>query len=65
MILEKFVFSFAFNLRKPKCNRFSFIFLTQNFALCLYITIAKHCKFLHIVSMVAYQAVITAMFEGR
>ena len=30
MILEKFAFSFAFNLKKQNVTDFSFIFLTQN-----------------------------------
>ena len=34
MILEKFAFSFAFNLRKQNVTDFSFISLTQNFVLC-------------------------------
>ena len=33
MILEKFVFSFVFNLRKQNVTDFSFIFLTQGFVL--------------------------------
>ena len=35
MILEKFTVSFAFNLRKESVTDFSFIFLTENFVLCL------------------------------
>ena len=33
----------------------SFLSLTQNFMLCLFIKTARHWKFLHIVSTVAYQ----------
>ena len=36
MILEKFTFSVAFNLRKQNLTDFSFISLTQNFGLRLY-----------------------------
>ena len=35
MILEKFAFSFAFDLRKQNTTDFSFISLTQTFVLCL------------------------------
>ena len=57
MILEKFAFSFVFNLKKQNITKFSFISLAQNFMLCLYITTARHCMILHIVSTVAYQTV--------
>ena len=36
MILEKFAFSIAFNLRKQNLTNFSFISFTQNVVLCLY-----------------------------
>ena len=58
MILEKFAFSFAFNLRKQNVIDFSFISFTQKFVLCLLITTARHSKFLHIVSTVAYQTMV-------
>ena len=58
MILEKFALSFAFNLRKENVTDFSFIFLTQNVVLRHYITTARLCKFLHIVSTVAYQTLV-------
>ena len=58
MILEKFAFAFAFNLRKQNVTDFSFISLTQNFVLHLYITTVRHCKFLHIVSTVAYPTMV-------
>ena len=35
MILKKFAFYFAFDLRKQNVTDFSFISSTQNFALCL------------------------------
>ena len=35
MILDKFAFSFAFNIRKQNVTDFSSISLTQNFVLCL------------------------------
>ena len=62
MILEKFAFSFAFNLRKQYVTDFSFISLTQNFVLCLQITTARRCKFLYIVSMVTYKAMDTRQY---
>ena len=49
MILDKIAFSFAFDLRKQNVTDFSSISLTQN------LTTARHCKFLHIASTVAYQ----------
>ena len=58
MILEKFAFSFAFDLRKQNVTDFSFISLTQNFLLCPQIITARQCKFLHIVSTVAYQTTV-------
>ena len=57
MILEKFAFSFARNLKKQNVTYFSFISLTQNFVLCLQFP-ARHCKFLHIVLTVAYQTMV-------
>ena len=41
---------------------FSFLSLTQNFMLCLLITTARHWKFLHIVSTVAYQTMIAHQY---
>ena len=58
MVLGKLAFRFAFNLRKQNIKNFPFISLTQNFVLCLLITTASHCKFLHIVSTVAYQTIV-------
>ena len=59
MILEKFAFSFACNSRKQNVTDFSFKSLTQNFVLLSrQITTARHCKFLHIVSTVAYQKMV-------
>ena len=43
MILEKFVFAFAFNLREQNVTDFSFISLTQTFVLYLKITTVRHC----------------------
>ena len=40
MILEKFVFSFAFNLRKQNLTDFSLISLTQNSVLCLSVSLS-------------------------
>ena len=45
MILKKFTFFFAFNLRKQNVTDFSFISVTQNFV--------------HIVSTVAFQTMAT------
>ena len=58
MMLEKFSFSFAFNLRKQNATDFSFISLTQNSMLCFEITAARHFNFLRIVSTVAYQTMV-------
>ena len=54
----QFAFSFAFNLRNQNVTDFSFIYLTQNFLLCHYISTARHCTFLHIVPTVAYQTMV-------
>ena len=59
MILEKLAVSFAFNLRRQHVTDFSFISLNQKFVLRLKVTIPRHCKFPHIVSAVAYQAMVT------
>ena len=46
---EHFGEAFAFNLIKQNVTYFSFIFLTK-------LTTASYFKFLHVVSMVAYQS---------
>ena len=54
--------TFACSSIKPNETHFSLIFLTQNVLLCswktpIWISTAKYCKFLHIVSSLAYQTV--------
>ena len=56
--------AFTFKLIKQNVTHFSFILLTQSFLLCpwkieIQIATPRCCKFLHIVSMVAYQAKVT------
>ena len=58
-MLEKFALSFAFNLRKQNVTDFAFISLTQNCVLCHQITTGRHCKFLHIVLIMAYQTLVS------
>ena len=53
MILKKFAFSFAFNLRKQNVTDFTFTSFKQNFVMRPKITTARHCKFLHIASTMA------------
>ena len=48
MILVKFAFSFAFNLRKQNIADFSFIFLTQNFMMFL---LNYHCQALYVLQV--------------
>ena len=57
MILEKFAFSFAFNLRKQNVTDSSFTPLKQTLC-CTRKLLLKHCKFLHIASTVVYQTMV-------